>query len=134
MSEVHSSAPRRTYGFRFNLTDAVILIISVAASAWLLTSHNPFWWLIPFVVMHFFLFCNIFRVRRAFELIWAAIFICLNMWCALRANWNLAIVCAIQLPATICVLAAEIPSRRYHGIFARQWNSSLDDYLSFKIP
>jgi hypothetical protein len=75
--------------------------------------------IVPFVVGHFFLFCNVVRLRRSCELIWAGVFCaCALVW--LLAGWMPTWV-ALGTPGlvTVCVVLLEISSPRYHGIFSR---------------
>src|SRR5262249_2513053 len=61
-------------GFRLSALDVIVLIIGGIASAYVMTRD---WWFgiaIAFVVLHFFLFCNVLRMSRPLELIWAGIF------------------------------------------------------------
>ena len=84
---------------------------------------------IPLVVGHFFLFCNVFRIHRTKELIWAAICL-LNVgtWAITDEVWWPGIL-MIQMPITVILIWTEIQLPRYHGIFARRLNPRLDDYL-----
>ena len=106
-------------GFRFSVVDAGVLAVAAAAT-WLLLPHVGFVaWLLPFALGHFFLFCNVFRVRRSYELVWAAGFL-LNFgaW-ALSGAFDWLPVLAVQTPLTLLLIVLEIRSPRYHGVFAR---------------
>jgi hypothetical protein len=84
------SVPPRRCGFRFSLTDAAVIGVGVAMT-WLLRGRLGDLAMLPAVVLvHFFLFCNVFRVRRSYELIWAASFIVnLLAWQALgQFGWR----------------------------------------------
>jgi hypothetical protein len=123
----------RTFGFRFSVTDAVVICIVIAAAGVLRRMENPLWWIVLVVVAHFFLFCNTFRIRRNFEFFWAGTFL-LNVGVWLwRERLDCLSVLAIQLPITACLLLAEIRSRRYHGIFAARINPRLNDYVEGRI-
>ena len=119
----------RTWGFRFSATDAVVVVATAIAMTVLNQMENSLWWVLGVVVGHFFLFCNVFRIRRSFELVWAVLFL-LNMgvwmW---RQNLSATLVLASQLPVTAALLAGEMCTHRYHGIFARRLNPRLDEYL-----
>ena len=82
------------------------------------------------VVGHFFLFCNVFRIRTRLELIWVASFLANVMtWVGLqRLDWAAMLV--IQIPITGAVIAYEMRSPSYHGVFARRINRDLDRYLA----
>lgn len=80
-------------------------------------------------VGHFFLFCNVFRVRRRFEITWASTFIFnIGFWLSFsELGWASVIAC--QIPVTLCVLLLELRSPRYHGVFAKQINQQLQRHL-----
>ena len=123
--------PQRTAGFRFWPTDA-LFIAACGAGAWFL--RNPLGemvWLVAVAVGHFFLFCNVFRVRRSYELIWTAIFIINMIAWFLTDTFSWGWVLGIQAPVTAAVIALEMRSSRYHGIFCRSINAEhLDRWLA----
>jgi len=122
----------RTYGVRFSGSDAFALALFAGFAFWLRSQAIPLWWIAPFVVMHFFLFCNIFRVHRRLEIIWAIVFIVLVCTSAAVGRLTFPFICAVQVPVTVFLLATELRTPRYHGILARRINADLDDYLSGK--
>jgi hypothetical protein len=124
----------RTSGFRFFPSDAVVIVSVALAAIPLRRIENPLWWILAIVLGHFFLFCNVFRIRRWFEMAWALIFfINIASWLLVgELIWKNVLIC--QLPLTAGLLFAELQSRRYHGIFARWINPRLKDYLEGRIP
>ena len=120
-------------GFRCSPGDALVLGLAVAAAAYLASAEMPMWWLIPMVVGHFFLFCNVFRVRRWLELVWAGVFVLVaGGWMAVgRIDW--LPVFLTQLPCTLAVLAAEVRSPSYHGIAAARLNPHLGAWMSDRL-
>lgn len=113
---VNKPADHQRPGFRFSLNDALVLLVSgiVAVLLWKPLPHLSV--LLLFVIGHFFLFCNVFRVRRNYEYLWGAVFVVNAMlWLLLRPegfHWALW----VQLPVTAGVIVAEVRSERYHGI------------------
>lgn len=103
-------------GFGLSVGDACLLA-GTAALAWGTWGLDRDLTLIALLAVgHFFLYCNVFRVRRAFELCWAGLFI-VNIGAWLLAGgvqWGWAL--AIQLPATALAIGAEMASANYHGI------------------
>lgn len=72
--------------------------------------------LVLLVVGHFFLFCNVVRLRRAFELLWAGCFVAITMtllWMG-TTDWMVALV-AIT-PVTAVLVASEVSSGNYRGV------------------
>ena len=103
-------------GFRFWPQDAAVIAIGTLATVWLWEQVGSVSLLLPGVLLHFFLFCNVFRVRTRFELIWAVSFV-LN-----AAAWQIADelswqrLLGSQLVITVLVIGAELRSPSYHGI------------------
>jgi len=125
--------PKRTWGLRFSISDAIVLALLACSTVVVYQINESFAWLVGIASMHFFLFCNVFRVRRRREIIWAVLFV-LNagFWFLLgRINWFAVLAC--QIPVTAGVIAWEIKTPRYHGIFANRLNPRLEDYLERRI-
>lgn len=107
----------RRCSFRLSSID-IIAIAVCAASTWLLRDQfGEFVWLVPVTLGHFFLFCNVFRIHRRLELNWAAFFVMnVSAFTAVdRFSWTSILV--VQLPVTMAVIALQIRSPRFHGIF-----------------
>ena len=123
----------RTWGFRFNTTDALVIAALIACAILLRTVESPHWWILVAVGGHFFLFCNVFRARRSFEVGWAALFIInVGAWLYFgEVSWMKVLGC--QLPISVAVIFGEVTSPRYHGILARSLNPKLNDYLEGRI-
>lgn len=69
-----SRAPR-TWGMRFSRTDAAALVAGAGATVALWGASRDFALLVPVTPGLFFLFCNVFRVARKPELLWACVFL-----------------------------------------------------------
>lgn len=114
-----------THGFRFSATDALAIIVCAAVTIWLLPVLGSIAWLFPFVLGHFFLFCNIFRVPRKPELLWASFFITLAAICLvldvsiLHSMW-------MVVPVTVGVLLYAVQLPTYHGIYSSKLDKSAD--------
>ena len=127
---------QRTAGFRFSGIDAIAIAIVLGAAVFGFKSFGSLA-MFPLIVLgHFFLFCNIFRVRRNYELIWALIFVLnCSAWFVLYSN-SLTInsrvmwLLVTQTPVTVFLIGLEMRSPNYHGVFARRINSRLDEYLA----
>src|SRR4051812_47661861 len=51
-------------GFRLSALDVIVLVVGGVASAYAMTIDRWFGIAIAFVVLHFFLFCNVLRMSR----------------------------------------------------------------------
>jgi hypothetical protein len=123
----------RTWGFRFSFTDAMAIGVFMTAAAGLWHLGSPLWWLLMIAAGHFFLFCNVFRIVRRRELIWAGLFILnVGVWA-----WFERLTCFgvlfCQLPITVTLVVADMRAPGYHGVFAKRLNPRLDDYLEERI-
>jgi hypothetical protein len=125
MPETVGTTLARTCGFRFSRTDALVIAACAGATWALWRPLGELALVFPVVLLHFFLFCNVFRIRRSYELIWAGMFV-LNLacWVLLGAFWWPWVLLA-QTPLTLALIIAEMMSRRYHGAGWRWINPSL---------
>jgi len=115
-------------GFRCSAFDMVVLAggAAMSAFAWDWTSRLGF--VIAFVIGHFFLFCNVFRISRALELIWAGVFLTLTL-CTLSWKWpGWGWTVAVSLVVTVVAIAIEMRKLSYHGIGWRWINPRLRDW------
>src|SRR5262249_29611078 len=101
-------------GFRFSIIDAAILAFGGIAAIG--CSTLDWWWGfgIAFVLGHFFLFCNIVRMARRFELIWAAAFLLLAAPTALTGKPGWPLTVALSLVVTLLVVTLEMRKPSYH--------------------
>lgn len=115
-------------GFRFSRLDGIIIVAGTVASFSLAAVDWRIAFLIAFVVLHFFLFCNIFRVSRSLELIWIAVFIALS-YCTISFDepaWAMTV--CVLLSLTVIVIAIEMRKPSYHGILWRAINPKLPEW------
>jgi hypothetical protein len=128
---------QRTAGFRFSVIDGIAIALCGLGmwGGWDLL--QGFVWILPFALGHFFLFCNIFRVRRNYELAWVAVFFANFAAWYLSGQFTWLGVLGVQAPITLLTIGGEMRSPRYHGIFCQRINARLDEYLAgenFQIP
>jgi hypothetical protein len=125
---------RRTYGFQISASDIAVMIFCAIATAAFWLMIGSFSLVFAMALGHFFLFCNVFRIHRKWELIWAAAFV-VNVFAWTAAGefyWGR--VLAIQLPITAFLIALEMTRPRYHGIGARRINARhIDAYLRGEV-
>jgi len=120
----------RTAGFRCSWSDVAVLVAMPPATWWLWSMVGPIAGVMPFAVGHFFLFCNVFRIQRGKELLWAACCV-LNVagWAfADRLEW--AWILAAQTPLTVALIGVEMRQPSYHGLMAHRINPCLANYLA----
>lgn len=125
--------PARKHGFRMSAFDGVILTLGVTFTVWLRSELLPLWWIVPMALGHFFLFCNVFLVWRRLELIWAAVMVILIIGHLAFGHTDWLSPVMMQTPVTLSILWLQLRSPWYHGIFAKQINPRLDDFLANKL-
>lgn len=103
----------RPWGFRFSAMDAAIFAGGAIATAVAWQLVGPFALVVPFLLAHFFLFCNVFRIGGERSLIWAAVLLA-NAFAWPHTSW-LSIHLAIQLAATVLLIANCVMGANYHG-------------------
>lgn len=122
------ASPRFSPGFRFSAPDAVLLIATAMAGIYF---YPRLPWAsagMIFVVAHFFLFCNVFRIPRKPELIWAGCFLllaCVNIMTGMP-GW--IAVYAICLVVSGILIAMETKKPGYHGVLWEKWNPNLPEW------
>lgn len=104
-------------GFRIMKQDPVAVAACLAFVAWAWPALGEWSLIAPFVLGHFFLFCNVFRLARGTELIWAAAFV-VNAVVWLELSPSLLGIVLTQLPVTIAVIGYTLRSPHYRGILA----------------
>ncbi|TWT85266.1 hypothetical protein Pla123a_00730 [Posidoniimonas polymericola] len=120
----------RTCGLRLSTVDVVVMAAATAggvAGYSYTAGFSPF---VPFVVFHFFLFCNVFRIPCRPELLWAGVFLIhTTVWLWL-GTVSLPWLFALQSVFTFALLACELRRPTYHGVLSRRFNPRIDDYLA----
>ncbi|MGE0711783.1 MAG: hypothetical protein AB7N76_30710 [Planctomycetota bacterium] len=113
-------------GFRFFPTDAAAIAVALGACAALWGPLGSYALAFPVVLGHFFLFCNVFRVRRSYELCWSLGFVLIAggwLWSG-RGGWLEVLAC--QTPLTALAIGLELRSPRYRGVGWRRINPGLE--------
>lgn len=127
------SQPEFKAGCRLSMLDLGVLIGGAVGSivAWQWT-----WWVgfvIAFVVAHFFLFCNIFRMSRPLELVWAAAFVAAAGGTVVTETPGWGVTVVGSLIVTVLVVAIEMRRPSYHGIAWQQLNPKLPGWWEAHI-
>lgn len=121
------SKPSFSPGFFISLVDIVVLFAGLIGA---ISLGFQAWWagfIIGFVVFHFFLFCNVFRIPRASELIWAFVFFVLAGSTILTntPGWSVTFIASMVLSSFLVWKATK--GDAYHGICWRIWNPNLKE-------
>ncbi len=110
-------AKSRTFspGFRLSWIDVVILLGGAVATGVLVSIDFWIGVAVAFVVGHFFLFCNVLRMSRVPELVWAGVFVGLAIGAVVGV---VAWPWVFGVAGVVTVVLAGIESRRacYHGV------------------
>ena len=120
-----TKSPNFQPGFRLSVFDTIILIIGIAGSILL---GSVAWWfgaIVAFVVLHFFLFCNVFRISRPPELIWGAIFLATAAATILTERPGWIATFSIAIAVSTYLIWRETKRKHYHGIYWQSWNPDL---------
>lgn len=121
----HQTHPGFRPGFRLGRFDMVFLGLGAAAAYFAFTLGSLKVAIPAYVILTFFLYCNVFRIRRTPELIWAGSFTLITLasfyfgW----PSWPMVFAAGITLTIVLIVLEMRHPS--YHGIFWRSLNPRL---------
>jgi len=115
-------------GFRISVLDVVVLVIGILSSIWIAEFEVLFGFAIAFIILHFFLFCNVFRMARLLELVWAGFFVALAAVTILTSVLTWYVTISVSLAITCILVAIQIRKPSYHGIFWRQLNPGLPQW------
>ena len=120
-------------GFRISVFDILILVVGGVVAIYLATVEATASFFVVFVVGHFFLFCNVFRISRPLELIWAAFFLSLSIMTITVGypGWMLTVVTSLILSIGFIIWETKLPS--YHGIFWHRINPQLEEWWDKNI-
>lgn len=116
-------------GFRLSVLDIAFILLGVAGACFFINSSPNFSVIILFVLVHFFLFCNIVRMSRASELIWAVVFVLLCL-ASLKLQWvPFYLVFLLSILVTSMLVASEVQKKSYHGVAWRRLNPNLQNWF-----
>ena len=121
-------------GFRLSFTDIVVLAAGAVGS--FLVAQMELWFglAIAFVVLHFFLFCNVFRMPRHLELAWAALFLLLigSTITMQQPGWPIAF--ALSLIGAVVLVLFHMRQPSYHGVGWKRVNPRLPQWWQAQDP
>lgn len=116
ISDSHFGSRKNGPGFRCSRLDLPVIVISILV-AFLAYSWIGQWALVlPVVLGHFFLFCNVFRIGNRLEYVWAGIFLVnVSVWTFLDdLDWLRIMIW--QSPVTLLILFIAVRRSNYHGV------------------
>ena len=119
-------------GFRLSIFDAIILFIGGTGAIYLAGVEVTASFIIIFVIGHFFLFCNVFRISRPPELIWAVTFVSLSIITVTIGYPGWIPIVLISLVLSIAFIIREIKLPSYHGILWHKINPQLEQWWKEK--
>lgn len=118
-----------TPGFRFSAPDALVIAALLGSGGYLASSASVA--LAALVILPgavFFCFCNVFRIRRAPELTWAACYLALTA-AGLLLPWPTWITLAAGAAVAALLIARETAHPSYHGVGWQRWNPELPTWF-----
>ena len=122
MKKTHAFQP----GFRISKTDVVTILLAFALAGWAASAGLwPLGVLLLYVKAHFFLFCNVFRINRGPELIWAVVFVGMYYLGHLRGFPSPSIFLGAGSGLAALLIAWQTRRPDYHGILWQRWNPGL---------
>lgn len=121
----HRERPDFQPGFRLSEFDFVYLAVGCAAAYFSFTLRSLPAAIPAYVIFTFFLYCNVFRIRRTPEFIWAGSFTVLALSSFYLGQPSWPIVFAAGIALTTILIAIEMRHPSYHGILWRLVNPSL---------
>ena len=116
-------------GFRLSVPDIGIIVTALTAAVFLYAKSPLLSFIILFVVTHFFVFCNLIRMSRLLELIWAGAFLILLTAAIQFQLLSLKTAFSISLLLTCMLVYQELKKPGYHGILWQKANPKLKQWF-----
>ena len=115
-------------GFRLSEMDVGIILLGVCISVLLARLDERLGMVTLFVLAHFFLFCNVLRMSRPLELIWAGLFMLLagSTFYYAFPPWNTTLVAMLGVTLILALVQVRLPS--YHGVLWQKLNPNLEQW------
>ena len=110
--------------------DVVFIIVILGAAIGLNGISKLLSFYCIFVAGHFFLFCNVIRMSRIPELIWASTFSVFAISHHKTGVPSLVITILISLLCTFILVVIELRKPSYHGVFWQRLNPHLPNWFN----
>ena len=117
-------APRCGRGFRLWWSDLLIFALTLPLAAYTWSAPLRPGVAIATVVAHYFLFCNITRMRGLYELIWALSYSALSVWLVGTGLLEWPDMTGVIAPLTIALTVIEVTSAEYRGVLSAPQTSA----------
>ena len=115
-------------GFRLSEIDVGVLMLGILLSVLLARFDESFAVALLFLLAHFFLFCNVLRMSRPLELVWALLFVLLAASTIRTGYPSWRYNFSAMLVVTASITAVQILRPSYHGVFWRRFNPNLPQW------
>ena len=112
---------QREPGFRFNLTDFLLIAILIGLSAFVFKVYPyDYYFLLPvYIGGSFFLFCNVFRIGNRLEPYWYVTFLLLTVALIRTPAIYWPVMLGVCEPLKALLIVYRIRQPNYVGIFSR---------------
>ena len=115
-------------GFRLSSLDVIFLLCGIIGAI-VFELHR--WWvglMIGTVILHFFLFCNVFRISRLPELTWGGVYLLFAASTLLTQYPGWVATTSLSVALSAFLIHRETNRQDYHGIYWQQWNPNLPNW------
>jgi len=120
-------------GFRISKFDIFVLVGGAVGTVILCSVIGKIGLVVAFVVGHFFLFCNVFRIARNLEFLWAGAFVAFA-GSTVMLHWpSWPITIAAMICTSTIVIVVEIRKPSYHGVGWNVFNPNLRDWWDANV-
>jgi hypothetical protein len=116
-----------TPGFRINIVDVVFIVAGIVGSCIAWTYERYLGYILFLPVVQFFIFCNVFRIRRIPELIWTFVYLPLALIGYFAGIAPVAIWITMLVVGGL-LIAYEIRNPGYHGFGWKLLNPRLEEW------
>jgi hypothetical protein len=115
-------------GFRISVLDVFFLVglSFLSLTVWLFDAGLALLIFLP--AGAFFLFCNVFRIRRVPELLWTLAYLPLAAW-AYLSEIGLSAPILLLVGWAAALIGNDVRHPGYHGVFWKQWNPTLPEWF-----
>lgn len=121
-------------GFRLNVLDAAVLGAGAVSAVLAFLSGSLPLAIAGYVIFTFFLYCNVFRIRRTSELIWAAVFTAAALCSFWLGSPSWTVTFSAGLLTSVVLIGIEMRHPSYHGIGWRLVNPDLPSWWRQRNP